>query len=752
LGLVVALVLFSQVAFDMSYDNFYPDKERIYNVTIKWNVNGQDAEEARTINAPFVPTMVQEFPEIEAGTVMTNGSGDIEFILGDKKVAGKQLIADSLFFQTFGLPVVVGNTADMGKPFHVFVSETFARRAFGDENPLGKRMIDGEYVITVAGIFKDIPKNSHLELDLVMSFNTMYERGMSRENWRGMGGFNGYVKLRKGVNPKDVEAKIPDMMRRHYDVDAEIKEGTVRQLFLRPVTAIHMTDPQVKRTSLILSLLAFALLFASAMNYVLLTVSGLSKRAKWVGVHKCSGASDKGIFNMFMTETAILTFISLVLAILLIFAFRGYIGILIKSDLAAIFAPSNLWASAIVVLILFLTTGVFPARVFSSIPVTQIFRLSADNKKKWKSGLLFSQFAGISFMLSLLVIIMMQYHMILNRDMGYDTAPIIRSSSLGNMTTAQKAVAKAELLRLPVVESATVTTGTPLDRLGSDPVIDTQTKESLFIGRYLLADMDFTKTFNIPLVNGRSFRESADENTKEAIVNETLIRMAGLEDPIGKQFDFIDNTWTICGVMKDYQSYSVYNEISPIIILPLEALERNPAIVVRLTSAPTQRMIESLSAQLKQYSNHEESVFLSFKEEYNSFYRDEKLFRDSVIVASLIMLAISLLGLFGFVEDEIMRRTKEVAIRKVNGAVVLDILQLFAKGISFIISPAIVFGLIISFGVSSGWLQHFVLKIPLHFTLFLLNGLTIFAVTQFCVAARSVSIAMSNPVHYLKTE
>ncbi|MDH6357316.1 ABC transporter permease [Parabacteroides sp. PF5-9] len=752
LGLVVGLVLFSQVAFDMSYDNFYPDKDRIYSVTIKWNVDGRDLDEARTINAPFTPTMVQEFPEVESGTVMTNGAGDVEYVFDGKKIAGKQLIADSLFFQTFGLPIVAGNVTDMGKPFHVFVSETFARRAFGDDNPLGKRLVEGEHVATVAGVFKDIPKNSHLELDLVISFNTMYERGMSRDNWRGMGSFNGYVKLREGIDPKVVEAKIPDMMRRHYDVDAELREGISRQLFLRPVVDIHTKDPEVRRTALILSLLAFALLFASAMNYVLLSVSSLPKRAKSIGVYKCNGASDKSIFSMFMTETAVLVFISLLLAVLIIFAFRGYIGVLIKADLSAVFAPANLWASGVVLLLLFFTTGVLPSRVFSSIPVTQVFRSYADSKRKWKNGLLFVQFVGISFMLSLLVIIMMQYHMILNKNMGYDTAEVLKSSSLGDMSIEQKERAKAELLRFPNVESVTLTTQTPLNRLGRSPVVNTLTKESLFIGHYLLADADFAKAFNIPFVAGRSFRESASGNVREVFVNETLVRMAGLDDPVGKQIDYLDRTWTICGVMKDYQSGTVYNAIFPVVVLPLDTYDWEPDIVVRLTTVPTKEVIASLSTELKRYSNNEESLFLSFKEEYTNYYRDARLFRDSVIVASMIMLIISILGLFGFVEDEITRRTKEIAIRKVNGAVVLDVLQLFAKGISFIVLPAIVIGLLISFAVGSEWLQHFVLKIPLHFTLFLLSGLAIFMVTQFCVVARSVPVAMSNPVNYLKAE
>lgn len=752
LGLVVSLVLFSQVAFDMSYDNFYPDKDRIYSITCKWNINGKEMEdEQRIINAPFAPTMAQEMPEVEAGTVMTGWIGDIEYLIDDKKISGKRMIADSLFFQTFGLPVLAGNLDDMGKPFHAFVSETFAKRAFGNEDPLGKRLADGDNFFTVAGIFKDIPKNSHMQPDLVVTFKTMYEWG-ARPGWQNNDAYCGYVKLREGSDPREVEAKIPAMMARHYDLDAEIKGGIVREYFLRPVRDIHTKNPEVRRANLILSLLAFALLFASAMNYVLLSVSSLPKRAKSIGVYKCNGATNKNVFSMFVNETAILIAVSLTFSILIILAFRGYIETLIKSDLSAVFAPSNLWVAAIVLIILFLTTGILPSRILSSIPVTQVFRSYADSKKKWKSSLLFVQFVGISFMISLLVIIMMQYHMILNKDMGYDTAQIVKANTLGKMTVEQLQTAKEEFLRSPYVESVTLSTDTPLSGLNGSPVVDTETKENLFGGRFLIADADYTKTFNISLVEGTTFRGSPTEKIDEIIVNQTLVKMAGMENPIGQKIDYLGKTWSICGVMKDYQAGSVYNELFPIVIIPLHAFNGRPNLVLRLTTPPTQEAMENLSAQLRNYSKDEESAFLSFQEEYRNYYKDARLFRNSVMVASAIMLMISLLGLFGFVEDEIMRRTKEIAVRKVNGALALDILRLLAKGITYIALPAIVFGLIISFLVGSEWLQQFAMKIPLHVTLFILSGLAIFAVTQFCVIARSTPVALSNPVDYLKME
>ena len=753
LGLVAALVLFSQVAFDMSYDNFYPDKERIYSITCKWNINGkEDNDEGRIINAPFAPTMSREIPEVESGTVMTGWVSDVEYLIDDERiVTGKQSIADSLFFQTFGHTVVAGNVADMGKPMHAFVSETFAVRAFGETTPIGKQLTAGDNKFTIAGVFKDIPKNSHLQTDVVVAFNTMYEWG-ARPGWQNNDAYLGYVKLVKGADPRMVEAKIPDMMRRHFDLDKEIEGGIVREYFIRPVVDIHTKDPEVKRTSLILSILAIALLFAAAMNYVLLSISGMPKRAKTIGVHKCNGASNGNIFSMLMTETVFLIIISLLLSVLIIFSFRGYIGTLIKSDISAIFTLSNLWVSGIVLLVLFFTTAVIPSRIYATIPVTQVFKSYSDSKKTWKKILLFVQFTGISFMISLLVIIIMQYNMILNKDMGYDTKQLLICSNIKGMAREQLETAKAEFLRLPNVEAVSLTTNTPLDGLNGMPVVNPVTKENLFVGRLMLADEDFIKTFNITLKEGRTFRNANFENSDEVIVNETFVKMIGFDDPIGKTFEYFSTTKTICGVMKNYQTGTAYNEIFPVVILPLKTINWFPGMAVRLNTPLTASLLSQLSGELKKISKNEENVFTSFKEKYDSNYLDTKLFRDAVIVASALMLLISLLGLFGFVEDELVRRTKEIAVRKVNGALAKNILSLMTKGIGYIALPAIISGLAVSFLVASEWMQQFAVKMPLSITLFLLCGIGIFLVIQLCVIARATSVAISNPVNYLKME
>ncbi len=750
LGLVVGLVLFSQVAFEMSYDNFYPDKGQIYQLQVKWDIKNGGVSEGDIVNAPFAPTMYQEFEEVIAGTTMNGWTENITFKMDERKIEGQLLGIDSMFFKTFGLKIVAGDENDIALPSTVFISQTMAKNVFGNEDPLGRLLQFNQGSFTVKGIFADIPKNSHLKFDLVY-----VQDPSSFAGWQNGDRYRGYVKLAPGITPEAVEAKIPDMMRKHYDVDAEIKKGTVRSYSLKPVTEIHTKNPDIRRSNLILSLLAFSLLFAAAMNYVLISISSLAKRAKAVGIHKCNGASEKSVFSMFLYETLILLSISLVLALLIILVFRGPIESLIKTGLTSIFSLQNVWVIVCIFIILLFTTGFIPAKIFSSIPVTQVFHTYADGKKYWKKSLLFAQFAGIAFMLTLLVIIVLQYYMIVNKDMGYATENILVSDRLWELPPEQIKTIKTEFERLPEIEAIALSSSLPSDGLGGSPVVNIETNEELFTGRFMSADADFFKTFEIQIVNGRGFTDNSI-HMDEIIVNETLARKLNVDNPVGHKIEYLRKVCTICGVMKDYQTGSFYNDIFPVVIFPPFSMNQYASpnvIVMRLNRPLSSQLLSEYSEKLKIYTKNDEKSFATYKNMfYNEAYNDARLFRNSVTVAALIMLAISLLGLFGFVQDEVNRRRKEIAIRKVNGAKAENIIVLISKGISYIAIPAIVLGIVLSYIVGAEWLTQFVVKIPLNFILFTLSGLSILAILVFTVVTRSWAVAHENPVLSLKSE
>lgn len=745
IGMIVSVVLFSQVAFEMSYDNFFPEKENLYVLGMRWTIQDEDKGENYVVNSPYGPTMHYEFEEVESAAVMMGRPNEQTFKLGENRFPVKQITVDSLFFSTMGFPLLVNNP-DLMVPGGVLLSQSFARRVYGEEDPVGKTIMKDNNAFTIAGVFADIPPNCHLQFEVAQLFRP------SLTNWQRNDTYRAYIRLRPGTDFRLVEAKIPDMVKRHYDVEAEKKEGIVKAFSLNPVVKFHSGNKEVRRTCLILSLLAFALLFAAAMNYILISISSLAKRAKAVGIHKCNGAVNRSIFAMFLSETLYLTLISLLLSLFTLLLFRSRIETLIKADFSAIFTLSNLWVVLAILVVLFLATGVIPARIFSSIPVVQVFRSYSDNKKKWKQSLLFAQFSGISFIITLLVIIIAQYQMMLFKDLGYSKENLLYTQRL-NMTDEQLQTVKEEFLRFPEVSSAGLSCEVPITWPSGDPVRDAQTKESLFTGLFFTMDESFIDTYRMQIIAGRNLTRQSNLS-KEAVVNETFVRRLNLKEPIGEKFFYIGSVRTICGVVKDFQYQSFYQDVPPIILLPDSTHQWFPAnrLSLSLNVPLTAGLADKLSAKLKELSNDREAAFIPYVETYNNYYKDAYSFRNAVAAASALMLVITMLGLLGFVDDEINRRRKEIAIRKINGAMVADILRLLSKGIAYVAIPAILLGLMFSYIVGAEWLQQFAVKVPLNAVLFTLCGMSVLGTLLFCVVTRAWHTANENPVHSIKSE
>lgn len=746
IGLVVSVVLFSLVAFEMSYDNFYPEKDNLYMLQVKWEIKNGMSNEGVVINAPFAPTMDYEFDEVESASVIMKGVVEQVYMLNESRFAGKMITADSLFFSTLGLKLLVDNS-EMMRSGALLISKSLSGLIFGEKDPVGKMLIRENKSLIIAGVFDDIPHNSHLRFDVVELFSPPLER------WQSNDAYTGYVRLKSGTDPETVEAKIPDMMRRHYDVDAEIKRGTVRTYSLLPITKFHAGNPEVRRTCLVLSLLAFSLLFAAAMNYILISISALVRRAKLVGIHKCNGAGNGNIFMMFMNETLALLLFSIVLSTIIILVFRSPIEGLIKTELSAIFTVDHLWVIIVIIFLLFFTTGIIPGKLFSSIPVTQVFHTYSDSKKQWKRILLFAQFSGITFILTLLFIVVFQYHIMINKDLGYRTENILYTKQMWGMNEEQLKTAKEEFMRFPEVESVALSSDLPLNRFSGDPVVDAETKEVLFTAYLMTMDEDFVDAYEMKLVAGQNLSTQSAQS-KEVVINETLARMLHLDNPVGENFFYLSDVRTICGVVKDFQNQSYYKDVPPIIMMPNGTHRFFPVnrISVKLNVPLTSEITEKLSKKLKELSNNQDVSFTSYIETYKDFYKDARSFRNSIAVASGLMLIMMLLGLWGFVADEVSRRRKEIAIRKINGARIRDIIVLFSKGISYIALPAIIFGLLFSYVVGAEWLEQFAVKISLNVFLFSLSGISILLLLMLSVVVRTWGFANENPVNSIKAE
>ncbi|MDR0748470.1 MAG: ABC transporter permease [Tannerellaceae bacterium] len=761
LGLVVALVLFSKVAFEVSYDKSYPDADRIYRIQRNLSMGGDVAYDGPIINAPVPGAMKESLAEVEDATVTLGWIQETVFSYETVNYKEKMLIADSSFFDLFGFNVANGDKRQLAVASNIFLSRSAAGRIFKEEDPVGKTLVmkSNNTPLTVAGVFDDVPENTTLRLDAVLSFRTLTHTWGGNPSWMNNDAYTGYVKLRPGVTPGEVEAKIPDMLGKYYDVKAAEEHGILLSYLLHPVKDLHVKDPAIKRMLLILSLLAFVLLFVSAMNYVLNSISSLTVRAKSVGVHKCNGASGGSIFAMFMYETVILILASLLLSAFLIYLFRPGIEELMQTSLFAIFSWQNLWVSLAVVAVLLFAAGVIPAMMFSSIPVTQIFRAYTSGRRNWKRLLLFVQFTGMAFVMALLVIIIRQYNFVMDKDLGYTTANILYSEGMEGVTGEQITLLKKELEQMPEVAAVSVARNLPLEG-GSGWSIQDDGGNTLFSTRLVPVDQSYLHTFEIELTQGNGFPDDLTDNYTRVLINESFVRNMGWTDvPVGKPVNLSGQHVEVLGVVKDYQLSSLYAEKSAMFrdIPPLMLTPHGPdygagnKVIVRLHHLDA-GSLNVINNRMKEVLNNQDAYFMDYQSRINLSYKSARLFRDSIWVAAGIMLFITILGLIGYTDNEMQRRSKEIAIRKINGATVRNILATITRDVSITSAIAIVLGVMISYIVGQQWLQQFAVKIPLSVFMFMLCGLFVFGIIFFCSSARAWNIANENPVNSLRSE
>lgn len=761
LGLVVALVLFSKVAFEMSFDTSYPDADRIYQLVRKTSGDGKKIEQNPRLYAPVVRDLKAELPEIEMGTTTLSEANPTYLHIGDKVFREKVLVADSHFFDVFGIKLLEGDPALLQLSTNIFLSRSTAKRFFGDENPIGKTVYRNRESLTVGGIFADI-ENSHL---LYSAFIPMDNNMYINRGWRNPDPFYGYIKLAAGITPEQVEKRIQEVLPKFIDIKAANAKGNYHDFYLYPVTKLHSGLSDVRRLVMILSILAFSLLFVAAMNYVLISISSLAKHAKAVGVHKCNGASDNHIFRIFFYETIMILMIAMVFALLIIFAFRAPIESIIQTPLSAIFSVYNLWVAGLVLIALLLLAGVIPAVIFSAVPVTNLFRAYATNKGSWKRMLLFAQFTGAAFMVTLLVIIVRQYDLLLNVDMGYETRNLYYSENISGVPRSKVALLKAELEQMPEVASVSIASCLPLrgmEGLGAID-IDDETHAIPCVG--IGADSDYLSTMGIKLLQGENVGDNSYGYTR-AIVNQTFVKQMGWEDsPVGKTFlsgvNGKDKPTQVIGVMADYKISSLNGKelgdlYPPVAFFPLDMGEENwlfawERVMVKLHDTD-EAVVTKINTMMRELLEKPNAFFIDYDVLLAQNYQDALLYRNSILGASLFLLLITALGLIGFTQDEINRRNKEIAIRKIVGAQVLSVLTTITKGVVYIAIPALLMGLAISYIVGIQWLQQFAVKIPLDFFLFASCAFMVLAGIIACVTFRTWHIANENPVRYLRTE
>lgn len=744
LGLFISIILFARVAFELNYDTYYKDSEQIY-MTFNTIIGGGGTDEpVRADIYPTVRILLECFPDhVEYGVPLKESLYQATIKHGPNTYKGEIITADSLFFQTMGIPIIRGDVKDMAMPQAIFLSESKAREIFQGEDPLGKALIAGaeEYDYIVKGIFADLPENIGLKADAVNSVHHPMHLTwrMGKTDWTNGRNWDSYIRLKKGADIDYINQRINAVMENYLPTKEMYELYGIDKMIVSfaPLKGYHLKDSKVQTMLFILSLLGGVLLLTASFNYALISISTLPQRAKAIGVHKCNGAGAVSIFAMFFWETFFIILISVVFAGFLIFQFREIIEDMTEVNFYNLFSMDTLWGPALAIGLLFVIGCVLPGRMFSAIHVTQVFRRYTEGKKNWKYLLLFVQFLCTAFLLTFVTIIYKQHQYVMQKDLGYNLERIVHLPQTFEHTPN----ALSNFQNLPYVEKAEVSK-IYLWKAFSTWVTDKKNETLPVSHNY--ANADFCKLMELKLKEGTYHTKGG-----EVLVNEEFIRQFGGE--VGQEFQGVG---FIRGIMTDDFIFPNREKAEPFIMYWWNNETKNLPVDMHIRlKEPFEENLFRLNEDFKKLYPQGVGEFKPYEKDMAILFQSARIFRDSVLIACIMIVIITLTGIIGYTNDEVRRRSKEIAIRKINGAEVSDILQLLCKSILYIALPATFAGVILAKYIGDMWIAtEFKDILNISPLLYLGTGILTLVLILGTVVVKAWRVANENPVVSIKNE
>ncbi len=762
-GLAISFVLIAKVAFEMSWDSEVEEVENVYAIRPVLQYVGQDPFDYQQISGAVAPGFKQYIPGVEAATRTTPFFENERFLTEDRNVVTSQfLIADSSFFKVFPTEILVGDPVDvLGTGRQLMVSRSFAEKITGQGryNELIGHTLCNEDVqdlkLMVGGVFEDFPQNSCVAGKNILLSMECYSK-TSTDNWFGNDRYRGWVRLEEGADPDAMADAIQDMVDKNLPFPAEkltemgIEKATYK---LVPLRKAHTDEPVIRYSILILSIVALLLILISVMNCILITVSAMVRRSKEVGVMKCMGAGKGNIYGMLFAETAVSLLISSLIAAMFIFLFRPFFENILGLPLTALLIPQTGWVTGLVLLIVLMLTAMVPGYLYSRIPVSVMVKKYDASKKRWKLALLLVQFIINIVLVVLVLVIMSQHHKAIRSDMGYSYENVLYFKTAGADDQKMQSCVD-ELRKFPEVLHVARSYGMPILGSSGDNVHDPDGNTVLFnfADQYEVTE-EFFDVMDIKIIEGRIPETSLEmvisrsmaeklngygyEEWKDGLIGKALI-VTGHEGPM-----------TVTGIYEDYMIGSVEDPDGRPSVLC--AGNYFPYTLLKVQSV-TPELIDKITDKVNEIFPDRLTEVLPYSFLVEESYKNNQRTIWTIWAGVLFSLLIAFFGLIGYVRDESQRRSKEMAVRKINGAFESEILKIFIVDILKILATAIVLGDILVYFVADYWLQQFATRVSLSAGYFLLGDLIVVLLVVATVALCARKISRANPVESLKDE
>ena len=761
IGMAACILILIWVQDELSYDRFHKNADRIFRIITKDTSGGTTFIQAGS-PAPLGPALIEEVPEVENFVRVQAGWGNWHLHHGDDRFLDEYLAAvGPAFFEIFHFPFIKGDPKTALKDrYSVVLTEDLAKKIFGDEDAFGKIIQLNDANMTVTGIIENIPRNSHLHFTFAFPVVNMTKWRESKLDEWAYDQFATYVVLRRGADTVEVNRKMMDIVIQHLPNI----QGSV---YLQPLKDLHLRSTHINTWMLaypnkgnityvyLFSLTAFCILLLACINFMNLSTARYATRAKEVGMRKVVGARRSDLIKQFLGESALLTFLALLIAVFLVELSLPTFTRLAGKEMSLI--QSGNWRILaglfIIALVTSLISGSYPAVFLSAFHPVKVLKnidlLGARRGGALRKVLVVLQFTFTIGLIICTAVIYLQLHFMQNRDLGYDTEHIISFAAYNGYRTNYEA-AKSELLQNPNIIATCRGFPPPsgewgtteVDWEGKDPSVEVKIGEGP-------CSYDYLEVFNLKMAEGRFFSQELANDDRNWVLNETAIKAMEMEDPIGKWFSFMGQKGTIIGILKDFHGSSLHNPIAPVAMHPAEGFH----MFVKYRPGNVSEILSFLKTKWDKFVGTHISFRYEFIDEnIENWYKTEQRIGKIFRYFTILTVFIACLGLFGLASFMAERRTKEIGIRKVLGARASGIALLLTKEFAKWVVVANVVAWPAAYFASRQWLKGFAYRIDLGWEIFVFSALVALAIAMGTVSYQSLKAATANPVRALRYE
>jgi len=784
IGIACCVLIFQYVAYERSYDSFPEKADQIVRLRLDSYQQGKLAWKSATSYPAFGPTMKKDFPEVEdycrlidADLLLSNEERNVKFN------EEKGYYADPSFLSMFNLQLIKGNPKTaLDAPGKILLSEKTAKKYFGNDDPMGKRLVyrDPEYTTSfeVAGIFKEFPSNSHLIINHLVSYSSLGSRLRQQgdttnatETNFGWYDFYTYLQMKQGTDLKKFESKLPAYCDKYINNGDWQKKNNVRdELHVIPLRDIYLysnfnQEAEVNgngQSVAFLFLIAFLIIGIAWINYINLATARSLERAREVGIRKVAGAIRKNLIIQFMVESFMLNLVALVVAGIIVFLLTPWFNHLTGTTGVAGFISSKYW---MLFLIMFIggsvLSGLYPAFVLSGFkPVSVLKGLFKNTASGYllRKGLIIMQFATSVVLIAGTIIVFQQVNYMRNQSLGVninqtlvvDGAQSLPDSLYQNVFQPFKTA----LLQLPGVQTASSSTsvmGKEIYWTNGSKKLTAEAKNVTLCN--IGVDYDFLPSFDLQLKAGRNFSKDFPTDEKGVLLNESAAKLLGFEDfnkAINEKFFSAGDTVTLVGIVNNYHHQGLQKAIDPMIFRLRPNARQAYSLKIKTSNVPA--TIAAVQKTWNKFFPADPFNYYFLDDLFDQQYKADQSFGKIFGLFAFLAIIIACFGLLGLSAYNVLQRTKEIGIRKVLGASVQNVLYILSKDFITLVLIAFVIAVPVTWFIMHNWLQDFAYRISIQIWVFAIAGVLAILIALLTIGIQALKAAVANPVKSLRTE